>query len=176
MAWAEVADGRPFVLHRLAPTPDTFVLGVNLHGEALAIDGQRWWSQREAVEKGLVLPADVLVTTTSVTPVPAVDPAVAAMLNTAVHRPDRELPLSLPLGDGAYTVELWLMENFEPGHRSLTITIEGGVVAQRVQAGDAVGTWHRLSFPVDIHDGRLDLVIGAPGEQSHLMGFSVRRR
>ncbi|MBA3699995.1 MAG: FecR domain-containing protein [Planctomycetes bacterium] len=180
-AWAEVAAGKPFVIHHrttavTTPVADPFVAGVNLNGGAVTIDGNRWWSQREAVDNGLVLPPAVLVTATAVTPTPAVERPLATMLNTAVHRIDQDLPLSLPLADGAYTVEVWLMENFAPGHRSLTITLEGAVVARRVQDGDAIGVWHRLRYPVEVRDGRLDLVIGATGEQAHLMGFSVHRR
>ncbi len=183
-AWAEVADGAPFIVHRRAadkpdtpaPSADPFVFGVNLNGGPVTIAGNRWWSQAEAVTHGLVLPELVEVTATAVTPVPAVERAVAGMLNTAIHRVDRDLPLSMPLADGAYDVDLWLMENYRPGHRSLTITIEGTVVAERVQDGDAMGVWHRLTYPVTISDGRLDLVLGVPGQQPHLMGFSVKRR
>lgn len=180
-AWAEVAIGRPFVIHQrsqavVTSPPERFVLGVNLNGGPVTIDGDRWWSQREAVDHGLVVPGDAMVTATAVTPMPAVEGAVATMLNTAIHRVDTDLPLSLPLADGPYVVDLWLMENYRPGHRSLTITIEGTVVAQRVQDGDAVGVWHRLTYPATISDGRLDLVLGGPGQQPHLMGLSVKRR
>lgn len=181
-AWAEVADDAPFVVHRrtadepAAPAADPFVVGVNLNGGPVTIEGKRWWSQAEAVTHGLVLPDAVQITATAVTPVPAVERAVAGMLNTAIHQQEVALPLSLPLTDGTYDVELWLMENYRPGHRSLTITIEGAVVAERVQDGDPVGRWHRLRYPVTINDGRLDLAIGGPGQQAHLMGFSVKRR
>lgn len=183
-AWAEIADGAPFIVHRrtedhsdtTTPAADPFVFGVNLNGGPVTIDGNRWWSQAEALTRGLVLPEQVQVTATAVTPVPAVERVVAGMLNTAIHRGDTDLPLSMPLADGAYTVELWLMENYRPGYRSLTITIEGTVVAQRVQDGDAMGVWHHLTYPVTITDGRLDLVLGGPGQQPHLMGFSVKRR
>ncbi len=182
-AWAEAAANAPFVVHgRSAPAAptvsaaDPFVFGVNLNGGPVTIDGNRWWSQSEAVAKGLVLPEPFLSTTTAVTPTPAVDRAIAGMLNSAIHRINEALPFSVPLADGSYVVELWLMENHAAGHRSLTITIEGAVVARRMQDGDALGIWHRLSYPVEIRDGRLDLVIGIAGEQSHLMGFSVRRR
>lgn len=181
-AWVEVADGAPFIVHRRvantadAPSTDPFVFGVNLNGGPVVIDGKRWWSQAEALTRGLVLPEQVQVTATAVTPVPAVERAVADMLNTAIHHVDAALSLTLPLANGTYTVELWLMENYRPGHRSLTITIEGTVVADRVQDGDAMGAWHRLTYPVTISDGRLDLIIGGPGQQPHLMGFSVKRR
>ena len=183
-AWAEVAGGAAFVVHRRpadgadtpAPAADTFVLGVNLNGGPVTIDGNRWWSHTEAVARGLVLPPQVEVTATAVTPVPAVERAVAGMLNTAIHQQDVALPLSMPLADGAYAVELWLMENYRPGHRSLTITIEDAVVGSGVQDGDAMGVWHRLTYPVTIRDGRLDMVIGGPGQRPHLMGFSVKRR
>lgn len=183
-AWAEVADGAPFIVHQRAvntpdtpvPTADPFVFGVNFNGGPVTIDGHRWWSQAEALARGLVLPDLVEVTATAVTPVPTVDRAVAGMLNTAIHRVDTALSLSMPLADGAYDVELWLMENYRHGHRSLTIAIEGSVVAERVQNGDPVGRWHRLTYPVTISDGRLDLVLGGPGQQPHLMGFCVKRR
>jgi hypothetical protein len=183
-AWAEVADGAPFIVHRRTaersdssvPAADPFVLGVNLNGGAVTIDGRRWWSQAEALRRGLVLPAQVQVTTTAVTPVPPVERAVADMLNSAIHQVDAELALALPLADGAYTVELWLMENYRPGHRSLSIALEGTTVATGVQEGDPVGRWHRLAYPVTVSDGRLDLVLGGPGQQPHLMGFSVKHR
>lgn len=178
-AWAIVAPGTPFAVQRTAtstPVADDFVCGVNLNGGAVTIEDHRWWSQAEAVAKGLTLPSQATTTATGIAPVPAVERAVSTMLNTAVYVPGGTLAIALPLTDGDYLVELWLMENHKDGYRSLTIAIEGRTVATRVQAGDPLGRWHRLAYPVEMRDGRLDLVLGGPGEEPHLMGFTVRRR
>lgn len=178
-AWAIVAPGTPFaVQHAAPPAPvaDTFVCGVNLNGGPTTIEGHRWWSHAEALAKGLLVSPAAQTTVTGVTPSPAVDRAVAGMLNTAVYLPGGTLAISLPLGGGNHLVELWLMENHQGGYRSLTIAIEDRIVATRVQAGDPLGRWHRLAFPVEVRDGRLDIVIGRPGEEPHLMGFTVHRR
>ena len=195
-SWAAVAGGVDFriqptvtpvtpVAVLAVPTPgpelqraDPFVCGVNLNGEAVVVEGHSWWSQNEAVTKGLLLPNIIFPFTTTVSPQPPVEPDMSSMLNTAICvASGHELAIGLPLPVGIYQVELWLIENYADRYRSLTITLEDTVVAQGVQAEDHVGQWHRLGYPVEVRDGHLDIVLtSTPNSEPHLMGFSVRRR
>jgi len=97
------------------------------------------------------------------------------MLSTVAYL-SGAMPISLPLASGRYQVELWLVENRSDGHRAFDITIEGERVATGVQDKDVIGRWHKLSFPVEVRDDLLDLVITPTRGDAHLMGFCVRHR
>lgn len=170
-AWAEVAAGKPFLVQR---TGD-FVCGVNLNGGEEVIAGERWWSHGEAAQRGLVLPVGLELAATTVVPVPAVDAATARMLNTAVYRAG-PMQVTMPLASGRYQVELWMMENYAAGWRSLEIDLEGGRVVVESMRADRMGAWHRLVYPVEVRDGRLDIGITPTRGDAHLMGFCIRRR
>jgi len=181
-SWAEVAPGQPFAVSLVgAPPPSVprpsggFVQGVNLNGDAEVISGERWWSHAEAVAQGLRLPAAAMLTTRTVAMTPKVDAATARMLSTVAYL-EGAMPISLPLASGRYQVELWLVENRSDGHRAFDITIEGERVATGVQDKDVIGRWHKLSFPVEVRDDLLDLVITPTRGDAHLMGFCVRHR
>lgn len=148
-----------------------FVLGVNLGGGAVTIEGNAWRSDATARANGLTTSAPN-VTTTNVTPSPATDNDTRAMLNSAVWGPS-SFSVAQVLGNGSYDVSLWVIENWQSNNRSFNVTVEGTTVANGV-GNLALGTWQKLGpYRVSVSDGRLDLGLVKVSGDPHLMGFSV---
>jgi DNA-directed RNA polymerase specialized sigma24 family protein len=147
---AMTEDGRePPLSATLASSGDGFVCGIDLTGDTPGVLGQRWWSRTEALGRGMTLPP--------ATPI-AAGPA---------------LPIALKLPNGDYRIELWLVQDPADVEHPLAIAVEGDAVST-LTADEWSGTRH-LVHPVQVADGRLDLLVRSHG-QSHLMGFSVHRR
>jgi regulation of enolase protein 1 (concanavalin A-like superfamily) len=148
-----------------------FVLGVNLGGGAVTIEGNAWRSDAQARANGLTTTAPNL-TTTNVTPSPATDVDTRAMLNSAIWGPS-SFSVGQVLGNGTYDVSLWVIENWQGNNRSFNVTIEGATVANGV-GNLALGAWQKLGpYRVSVSDGRLDLGLVKVSGDPHLMGFSV---
>lgn len=157
----------------LDPPRGRFVLGINLGGDAITVQGERWQSQSEALAGGVNLP-DVKMARTRLAPVPHAEPDTRAMLNSVVFR-DRTLDIALPLAAGSYELYFWIMENYQTHWHSLALRIAGQPVAEglgRLQRSE----WRRYGpFPA-LHGGgvlQLTLDTGTPGIDAHLMGLSV---
>lgn len=148
-----------------------FVLGVNLAGGAVTIEGNAWRSDAMARANGLTTTAPNL-TTTNVTPSPATDTDTRAMLNSAVWGPS-SFSVAQVLGNGSYDVSLWVIENYQSNHRSFNVTIEGATAASTI-GNLPLGAWRKLGpYRVNVSDGRLDLGLVKGSGDPHLMGFSV---
>ncbi|MBA3699994.1 MAG: DUF4038 domain-containing protein [Planctomycetes bacterium] len=148
-----------------------FVLGVNLGGGAVTVEGNAWRSDAQARANGMTTTAPNL-TTTTIAPSPATDAGTNAMLNSAVWGPS-SFTVGQVLGNGSYDVSLWVMENYQSNNRSFNVTVEGATVASGV-GNLALGGWQKLGpYRVNVGDGRLDLDLVAVSGAPHLMGFAV---
>jgi regulation of enolase protein 1 (concanavalin A-like superfamily) len=148
-----------------------FVLGVNLGGGPVTIEGNAWRSDAQARANGLTTSAPNL-TTTTITPSPATDADTRAMLNSAIWGPS-SFTVGQAIGNGSYDVSLWVMENYQGHNRSFNVTVEGTTVAGGV-GNLALGGWQKLGpYRVGVSDGQLTIGMVAVSGDPHLMGFSV---
>jgi endonuclease/exonuclease/phosphatase (EEP) superfamily protein YafD len=159
-----------------------FVVGVNVAGDAVEVDGRRWLSHRQAAERGLTVAyGRVLRRPEYGFPFhPPADAGTAAMLRSAIWRPSpprgRGIALGYPLPSGEYDVYLWIVENYRDRARRMEARIEGAT-ARRGIAELPLGAWRRYGpYRADVRDGRLDIemVNGGWGDPG-LMGFAVYR-
>jgi hypothetical protein len=149
------------------------VMGVNLGGPSVEIQGHRWLGYDEAQAAGLQVPG-AHTAATARRPAPQADAAVRTMLNTVVFRP-RTLEISFPLPAGDYQLYLWIMENYQSHWHQLQLRLQGQVVAERL--GDlAADAWQRHGpYAVRLQGEALSLSLdtGKDGIDAHLMGLSV---
>ncbi len=154
----------------------SWVMGINLGGEPVSIQGQRWLGHDEALAAGLQLP-QAPSARTSISPSPYAEPGVRQMLNSVVYR-SQTLDISLPLPPGSYAVCLWIMENYRSHWHSLTLTLNG--LRHERPLGDlALGAWVREGpLHAEVMDGRLQLSLstGKTDVDAHLMGLSIYRQ
>jgi len=167
----------PAVTPTALPTISTaskFVMGVNLNGPAVTIEGQQWQSYPTALAAGLTVSGGV-IDSKLLTPQPAVDPDTSAMLNTLLYA-DQEngtLTLTQPIENGSYSVYLWAMENYQPNARSFELRLQGQSVFGPL--GDlALNQWARYGpYKAVVTDGALRLELRTLRGRALLMGFAV---
>ena len=152
--------------------PTTFARGVNLNGAAVTIDGNAWLSHAAALADGLSV-GSASLSTSSLTPMPAVDAATRTMLNSGVWQRTGNLRLSHSLPPGDYSIYLWVMENYKSNVRSFNVAIEGATVATGV-GQLAKSAWQRYGpYPATVADGALTLDLIRVVGQPHLMGLEI---
>jgi ferric-dicitrate binding protein FerR (iron transport regulator) len=157
-----------------ATRPARFVKGINLNGEAVTIEGERWLSHAAALSSGLSISPAPELTATNVQPRPACDEDTARMLNTAVFKGNSNLTVSQEIPNGLYDVYLWVMENLDPDHRSFDIRIEGKGAARDVGARARLGDWAKLGpFRAPVADGSLTIELLQGRSDPHLMGIAI---
>lgn len=152
------------------------VVGVNLGGPAVEVQGHRWLGHDEAQAAGLKAP-EARTATTARLPAPRADAGVRTMLNSVVFRP-RTLEISLPLPAGDYQIYLWIMENYQSHWHQLQLRLQGQVMAEGLGDLEAKA-WGRYGpYPVRLHGEALLLSLdtGKDGIDAHLMGLSVYQR
>ncbi len=153
---------------------DTFVMGVNVNGPAVTIEGQQWQSYASALATGLKVTGG-LTDAKMLTPQPAVDADTGVMLNTLLYT-DQEtgtLALTQPIANGSYSVYLWAMENYRPSARSFEVRLQGQLVSSQV--GDlALNQWARYGpYKAVVSDGALRIELRTLRGRALLMGFAV---
>jgi DNA-directed RNA polymerase specialized sigma24 family protein len=133
------------VVPRSAPEPRAvafapgrvFLRGINLGGGEVAIAGNQWLSQRQALGAGLVLGKDTAAAGGG--GVGATDFDTKAMLATGLGSPSGQVQLSQRVPDGDYDLWLWVAAQG---------TLDPGAFAVRVGGQD-----QPLGQPVERHDG-----------------------
>jgi hypothetical protein len=157
-----------------ATRPSRFVKGINLNGEAVTIEGERWLSYAAALSSGLSISPEPEITATNVQPRPPCDEDTSRMLNTAVFKGSANLTVSQELSNGLYDVYLWVMENLDPDHRSFDVRIEGKSAARGVGARARLGDWAKLGpFRAPVADGSLTIELLQGRSDPHLMGIAI---
>jgi hypothetical protein len=158
------------------PAPQgQFVLGINLGGEAVTIEGNPWTAYDEALNQGLLIPGAQTIAT-SIKPVPYAGRAIHQMLNTAVVKA-QTLEISQPLDNATYAVYLWLIENYKSDWHSLEVSLGDQIVATQV-GRLPLGSWTRYGpYQIDVLNGLLKLTLSThdPKVDAHLMGLSIFR-
>ena len=86
-----------------------FVMGVNLEGESLEIDGNQWLGQKEASLIGFQVKNDRRVSVGS-EPKPTVDAAMKKMLNMGIAARGGDLEMTQKLANGKYEVTVYMLE------------------------------------------------------------------
>lgn len=158
-----------------APVSGEFVKGINLGGEAVSIQGQRWQSHSSALASGLTL-VNPQTLQTHVLPQPYASREMRQMLNSLVYRPQM-LELTQMLPNGSYEIYLWLIENYQSGWHALELGLNGLSVAKNL-GQLPVGGWARYGgYAVSVTDGLLQLALSTdrPEVDAHLMGLSIFR-
>ena len=139
--------------------PD-FVKGINFNGNAVTIDGNRWVSQKEAVNDGLVIGSNKRYNSRLASS-SEIDEDTSNVLNTGIEAStksrNKDLVISQSLNDGDYQVDLWIMS---PSKRERVFDIElEGMTMERVTASGVKGQWEKYSYTTSVKDGQLDLVL-----------------
>ena len=157
------------------PVSGEFVKGINLGGEAVSIQGNRWVSYRSALASGLTIPGAQILQT-QVLPQPYASRETRNMLNSLVYRPQM-LELTQILPNGNYEIYLWLIENYQSDWHALELVLNGAAVAQNL-GQLPVGGWARYGgYAAAVTDGMLRLALSSnrPDIDAHLMGLSIFR-
>ncbi|MEH0935398.1 nucleoside hydrolase [Micromonospora psammae] len=156
---------------RTGNPPPGFVLGVNLNGPAVTVDGAPWRSYSAALGQGLSVDAGANLATNAVTPNPAAPAGVGPMLSSELWRTGN-IGINQTLPNGGYQAYVWVMEDFQAGYRSFHVNLEGAT-ATTVSTG-AVGSWQRYGpLPVTVSDGTLDLDLIRIFGDTLIQGFAV---
>lgn len=150
----------------------SLVVGVNLAGEAVEVEGETWLSQAAAEAAGFSTTAQKRFRN-DITWSPPVRPGTADMLNTVAYQAAASFRMSQRLPNGTYEVSLWLTENFVSGYRSSDIRIEGRPVAR--DAGRMpLNTWRRYGpFTVTVSDGSLTVDLVQRNGDPQVAGIAV---
>lgn len=161
--------------------PPGLVMGVNLNGPAVTVEGERWLSYDEAIAGGFAASAVTLWSGTygfALEPQP--DAGTRRMLESAVYRPSppngEGLRLAQPLPNGGYEVYLWIIENHRPHYRDIDVRVQGELVAERI-ADMPKGEWRRFGpCRARVADGVLvvELLRRSKGDP-HAEGVEIRR-
>ncbi len=147
-----------------------FVLGVNLGGGAVTIEGNAWRSDATARSNGMTTTAPN-VASTNVTPSPTTDNATRSMLNSAIW--GGSFSVGQTITNGSYDVYLWVIENYQSNIRRFDVRVEGTTAASGI-GNLALGAWVKYGpYRTSVNDGRLDLDLVAVAGDPHLMGFAV---
>jgi hypothetical protein len=153
-----------------------YLLGINLGGDAVTINGNSWQSEATALSNGFSFnPVGAFVPFTyGATPSPAVDLVTATMLNDVRYVPSGFSPVSVhqtvPNGQ-AYIVELWTFEGYQSFARSADVS---GDISTTDFDNLPLGGWEVRSLTTGIiNDGSIDFTITTISNQPVLSGFAV---
>jgi len=154
-------------------TGANFILGVNLNGNAVSIEGNLWKSEAQALQNGMSFSETPLSYVTNFNPIPTADSDTSAMLNS-VHWTIGDWSVQQTLADGEYDIYVWIMENYRSNTRNIDIEIEDTLVAQDI-GNITKSHWKKYGpYSVSVNDGRLDIkLLRKSGSEAHMMGFAV---
>jgi hypothetical protein len=176
--WNNKASERAYLLDRgglrVSTWPRTtrsFVLGVNLNGPSVEVDGRTFRSHKSAVEKGFD-DGDPNLSKNGVVPRPDAKEGVATLLESAAWSPGT-WRFRQKVAKGTYELFLYTKEDdVDHGHR-FAVRIEGKVVARDVGTL-AMGEWKRWGpFTSTVTDGTMTVDLQPEINSAHLMAFEV---
>ena len=150
-----------------------FILGVNINGPAVTINGNSWLSQKQALENGLRTNNVRSRINKDLALNPAVNADVANMLNRCYWIVKDELQLQQSIKNGTYEVYIWMVENFEDNYRTINVNLEGIQVANNI-GSLPLASWKRYGpYSVDVNDEELNLALSSGDTEPHIMGLEV---
>ncbi|MEM9445998.1 MAG: FecR family protein [Verrucomicrobiota bacterium] len=166
-------------------------LGVNFNGDACVIDGNQWWSQKQAERNGMIVEVnteirgfDSVVTPLDVEPGSSLEQMLMCNI-TAKDRRKKDLggviSLRQPLPNGRYQIFLWSMANSTFGldyARSINLQVEDKLVETGMEADLPHRAWKKYGpYEVLVADGRLDLSLEADKTlmlwEPHISGMAI---
>ena len=160
----------------IAESKKDFVLGVNINGDAVTIDGNKWLSEADALSKGMKLLSTVEQITKNDTLVPAVDAATSAMLNSCRWMRESPWDLEQTIANGEYLVYVWVVENAASNYRSFDIEANGAKIATDIGRLEK-NHWAKYGpFPASVSNGKLELKFIPRSGDAHLMGIAIFRK
>lgn len=153
-----------------------FVLGVNLGGDAVTINGNLWQSETAASANGysVITAGSFEQFTYGGTPDPAVDASTSTMLKDVRYvpfgTPSVTIHQTVPSGQ-AYVLQLWAYEAVQGFGRSADIS--GDVASTNFDNLPLLG-WEARSLTTGIiNDGSIDFTITTVNNQPVLGGFAI---
>lgn len=156
-----------------------FVLGVNLNGPPVVIEGQTWLSHEEGIAQGLAIEEAYAWSGDVGSRLrPEADSDTALMLSSVIWRANASdssgLRISVPAPNGTYKIYLWLLENFRSYHRVIDVELQDKPAVSgigRLQRGN----WMRYGpLTAEIGDGLLRMHLVPSGRDEPLLaGFAL---
>jgi PA14 domain len=156
-----------------APTLDVsrhFVRGINLAGNPVTINGNKWLSQRQALASGLTYDAGVSPITTNLlkTTFPDLDHKI--MLESGIHAAGKNVSLVQKLPNGDYDVTFWVNANSDDLTKKLTVLINEKIIPfdDRVQNH---GSWMKIGpLTVSVNSQQMNINLDGLG-RAYLSGI-----
>ena len=161
-----------------------FLVGVNLNGGEVAVNGGTWLSYAKAQSEGFkvgIEGKEGAVQTMISTQQPlghAPGAGLQGMLRSKVSVKNAAMSIRWPRENGLYQVFVWMMEDEGNSARSLRLNVENKKVAEELGRKQTLGTWNRFGpYSAEIKDGHLDLLLSADSKfqikNPHLAGIAV---
>ena len=161
-----------------------FLVGVNLNGGEVAVNGGTWLSYAKAQSEGFkvgIEGKEGAVQTMISTQQPlghAPGAGLQDMLRSKVSVKNAAMSIRWPRENGLYQVFVWMMEDEGNSARSLRLNVENKKVAEELGRKQTLGTWNRFGpYSAEIKDGHLDLLLSADSKfqikNPHLAGIAV---
>jgi hypothetical protein len=148
-----------------------FVRGINLGGDGVTIDNQRWLSHAQALGNGLELGQGTAITPPAPLTASGIDFDTKAMLESGCSA-SGPVRITQRLPNGAYEVTLWVAGAHGLDGRSLVVSLLGAEVPALARPTSAE-TWARLGpYPVTVGAHRLELALSGQGG-AHLAGLAI---
>jgi hypothetical protein len=157
---------------------ETFVRGINLAGDPVRIEGNKWLSHSNAVVAGIQTTGGLgRAPTYTFVLAPGPDPDTLTMLQSAAWTSESSFIIKQPLPAGNYNVYLWLMENYRSNFRKINIRLQGQTAATGI--GELqLGEWKKYGpYPVQVVNGelQLDVLNGGKGDPA-IFGMAIFKR
>lgn len=154
-------------------TTRTFVLGVNMNGPAVEIDGRAFRSYEAAAERGFA-DGDPNLSENGVAPTPQVKPGVARLLASAAWQ-SGPWRFRQALPNGSYELYLYTIEDDGDYAHAFDVKLEGETVGRDVGKLKA-GEWKRWGpFKSTVRDGALTVDLVPQVNSAHMMAFEIWR-
>lgn len=168
-ALPEVATPALAVVTPEVHTP-IFVRGINLGGDQVTIDGQRWLSHGLALANGLTLGAETTIAPPEPIAATRLDFDTKSMLDGGLVA-SGQVKLSQRLPNGDYEVTLWMAGPQGVDPALLVLRLCDSDVTIGTTTGAA--TWARLGpYRTSVRKHQLDMVIAGLGG-AHLAGLAI---
>jgi hypothetical protein len=156
-----------------------FLVGVNLGGPGVVVDGNTWQSWDAARQGGASLLNGSVWSGSYTFPVNPTPPAaVKAMLESTLWRggtvDGQGFSVRIPVSNGARDVFLWIIENHQSNFRNMNVLLQGQPAAAKI--GDLPrGSWVRYGpYRANVTQGVLTMdVLRASKGDPALMGVAI---
>lgn len=169
----QVAQVEPTIAPTLPPL-SRFVMGIDLNGGQLDIDGNLWRSYQLALKSGLSV-SGATIDKKVLPKQPEATATTSQMLDTLIYSSQEMGTLSITQEtlNGKYLIYLWVMENYQSNSRSFDLYIQGKSAAKGL--GDLpLNNWVKYGpFSATVDDGILRLDLQPKRGRAILMGFAL---